>query len=363
MTGRGLYLTPRQAFGAIAATLAVLLVALVVYLLLFMNPGTGLVSRGGAMKSGIRPLFVIDGPGTGAYPRFDRPMGAAFGLDGRIYVSDTGHDRVCVFDANGTFLFEFGTFGVAKPLPGAKGTWEPGKLNYPVGIDVDEDGTVYVASFRNDQIQVFDASGKPLREFPDAHKPTGKGSSGQDGKGIAVTDVVVRNGKVYATDTYQVFIFDTAGKLLQQFGKPGPGKGDLDHPNGVAVDDEGLIYVSDSNHARVSAFAKDLSLRWSLGTIPGASGTTSGSVDSAPSVFSLPRGLTTLDGGDVLVVDTFNFDLVRATPSGKVVGRYGERGVEPAQFNFPNDVDAAGDRLVVADKENNRVQVVEIVAK
>lgn len=42
---------------------------------------------------------------------------------------------------------------------------------------------------------------------------------------------------------------------------------------------------------------------------------------------------------------------------------YGERGVEPAQFNFPNDVDAAGNRLVVADKENNRAQLVEMVTK
>jgi hypothetical protein len=37
--------------------------------------------------------------------------------------------------------------------------------------------------------------------------------------------------------------------------------------------------------------------------------------------------------------------------------------VEPGQFNFPNDVDAAGIRLVVADKENNRVQVVELVTE
>lgn len=361
MTRKGLYLTPRQAFAGIAIALGVLLVALVVYLLFFMNTGTGLVSRGGAPKSGIRPVLVIDGPGTGAYPRFDRPMGAAFGLDGRIYVTDTGHNRVCVFDRNGAFLFEFGSFGVAKPLPGAKNTWAPGKLNYPVGIDVDQDGTVYVASFHNDQIQVFDPEGKPLRAFPDPHKPTGKGSSGQDGLGIAVTDVAVGGGKVYATDTYQVFVFDTAGKLLKQFGKPGLGPTDLDHPNGVAVDAEGRLYVSDSNHARIIAYSKDYAFRWHLGSPPGISTSTSASVE--PSVFSLPRGITTLDGGDVLVVDAFDFQLVRVSAAGKVVGRYGERGVDPGQFNFPNDVDAAGDLLVVADKENNRVQVVQIVSQ
>jgi tripartite motif-containing protein 71 len=288
-------------------------------------------------------------------------MGAAFGLDGRIYVSDTGHNRVCVFDSRGRFLSEFGTFGVAKPLPGAKNTWQPGKLNYPVGIDVDSDGTVYVASFRNDQIQVFDPDGKPLRSFPDAHAPTGKGSSGQDAQGIAVTDVTVQGGEVYATDTYQIFVFDTAGKLLRQFGKPGLGAADLDHPNGVAVDSSGQVYISDSNHGRVIALTKDFKFRWHLGSPPGASVPTSRGI--VASVFSLPRGITTLDGGDILVVDAFNFGLIRVSAAGKIVGTYGERGVDPGQFNFPNDVDASGDRLVVADKENNRVQVVQLVAE
>jgi outer membrane protein assembly factor BamB len=360
VSGRGLYLTPRQAFAAIAIVLATILVALIVYLLFFMN-GAGLVTRGGADAAGIRPLFVIDGPGIGERPRFDRPMGAAFGLDGRIYVTDTGNNRVCVFSRTGTFLFEFGTFGVAKPLPGAKNTWKPGRLNYPVGIAIDEDGTVYVASFRNDHIQVFDADGKPLRAFPDPGKPTGKGSSGQDEQGIAVTDVAVGNGRVYATDVYQIFVFDTAGTLLSQFGRPGFGPTGLDHPNGVAVDERGGIYVSDSNHARVTAFAKDGSYRWVLGSPPPA--TKSATVTATSAVFTLPRGITVLDGGDVLVVDTFNFDLVRMTSAGRLVARYGQRGVAPGQFNFPNDVDASGSRLVVTDKENNRVQVVEIVAK
>jgi tripartite motif-containing protein 71 len=354
---RGLYLTPRQAFAGIAVVLGVLLLALLAYALFFLGKGGGLVTRGGAATSGIQPLFVIDGPGKGAFPRFDRPMGAAFGSDGRIYVTDTGHNRVCVFDSTGAFLFEFGTFGVAKPLPGAKNTWAPGRLNYPVGIDVDQDGLVYVADFRNDQVQVFDPDGKPLRAFPDPQKKLGKGSSGQDGTGIAVTDVAVADGKVYATDTFQVFVFNTDGTLRTQFGKPGLAPGDLDHPNGVAVGEDGTIYVSDSNHARVTAFTAAGKVRWNLGQPPG------GSAEGTPAVFSLPRGLATLDNGDIMVADSFNFDIVRVSADGKLVGRYGERGVAPGQFNFPNDVDASGRRLVVTDKENNRVQVVEIVAR
>jgi tripartite motif-containing protein 71 len=354
---RGLYLTPRQAFAGIAVVLGVLLVALLVYALFFLGKGGGLVTRGGAAAAGIQPLFVIDGPGKGAFPRFDRPMGAAFGIDGRIYVTDTGHNRVCVFDSTGAFMFEFGTFGVAKPLPGAKNTWAPGRLNYPVGIDIDQDGLVYVADFRNDQVQVFDPDGKPLRAFPDPRKKVGKGSSGQDGTGIAVTDVAVADGRIYATDTFQVFVFNTDGTLRTQFGKPGLAPGDLDHPNGLTVGEDGTVYVSDSNHARVTAFTPAGKVRWNLGQPPGAS------AEGTPAVFSLPRGLTTLGNGDIMVADSFNFDIVRVSADGKLIGRYGERGVAPGQFNFPNDVDASGSRLVVTDKENNRVQVVEIVSR
>ena len=72
-----------------------------------------------------------------------------------------------------------------------------------------------------------------------------------------MTAVAVSDGKVYATDAYQVLVFDTQGKLLKQFGRPGTGPDGLDHPNGIAVDRQGRIFVSDSNHNRVTAFSPD----------------------------------------------------------------------------------------------------------
>ena len=356
---RGFYLTARQAFGILAGVLAALLIALVVWLLFFMGGGSSLVTRGGAARAGIKPLFTIDGPGIGTLPRFDRPMGAAFGIDGRVYVADTGNNRVCVFDHRGKFLFEFGSFGVAKPLPGAKNTWTLGKLNYPIGIRADsQDGTVYVADFHNDQVQAFSSDGKPLRAFPDAHKKVGKGSSGADGQGIAVTAVAVKAGKVYATDQYQTFQFDIDGKLLAQWGKPGTAPGDMDHPNGIAVADDGTVYVSDSNHARVTAYAKDGKVKWTFGAVPARQG----SQESSPPL-QLPRGATLTPDGRIIVADAFGFELVSLSQQGKLNRRYGERGTEPGQFNFPNDVDSSGDRIVVADKENGRVQVLQLVGR
>jgi DNA-binding beta-propeller fold protein YncE len=356
---RGFYLTARQAFGILAGVLTVLLIVLVVWLLFFLGGQSSLVTRGGGVRAGIEPLFSIDGPGKGAQPRFNRPMGAAFGIDGRIYVADTGNNRICVFDSAGKFLFEFGSFGVDKPLPGAKNTWALGKLNYPIGIRVDsQSGIVYVADFHNDQIQAFSADGKPLRAFPDAHKTVGKGSSGADGQGIAVTAVAVKSGKVYATDQYQAFEFDTDGKLVKQWGKPGTAPGELDHPNGIAVADDGTVYLSDSNHARLTAFAKDGTVKWTFGAPPAGQAS-----QETSSPLQLPRGATVTSDGRIIVADAFAFELVSISKDGKLNGRYGERGTEPGQFDFPNDVDASGDRLVVADKENGRIQVLRLVGR
>ncbi len=350
---RGIRLTPRQWFGILAAVLVVLLVGLIIYLLYFLGTPEKLTDR--TQKAGIQPIWSVDGPGKGANPLFNRPMGVAVGKSSHVYITDAENNRVCVFDSSGRFLFEFGSFGVAKPLPGAKNTYVPGRLNYPVGIDTDKDGNVYVASFRNDSIEVFDANGKPLRRFPDPSKMVGKGSSGQDGTGIAVTDVAVHGDLVYATDAYQVFVFKTDGTLVRQFGKPGTGSGDLDHPNGIAVGKDGTVYVSDSNHARVTAFTPEGKPLWNFGTPP------KGIDDKSARDVELPRGLTVLDDGSVLVADAFGFSLVRISAEGKLIARYGERGVDPGQLNFANDVAKLRGYIAVADKENGRLQVVRLV--
>lgn len=348
----------RRVLMTIVITLVVVLAALLVWLFfLLTRPGGGLYVSGGAPRAGIEPVLTIVGPGRGASPYFKRPMGVAFGPGGRIYVADTGNNRVCVFDGNGAFLFEFGGFGVRKPLPGGTYTWAPGRMDYPIGIAVDPaDGGVYVADFHNDQIQKFDAEGKYMASFPDASRPVGRGSSGQDGRGIAVTDVAVAGGLVYATDAYQIFVFGTDGRFVRQFGKPGRGPADLDHPNGVAAARDGTIYVSDSNHARVIAFDETGTRIWAFGETRAGSG-------DAPSSLGMPRGLAVMADGSLVVADAFRCDLAVLDATGATAVRYGERGLQPGQFNFPNEVDAAGDLLLVADKENDRVEVLKLARR
>lgn len=351
---RGLHLTAKQAFIMIAVALALVLVGLIVYLVWFL--GRPEVLSDLPPVNGIQPVWQIYGPGEGDTPLFDRPMGVAVGEGNRIYVTDSGNNRVCVFDAQGRFIESFGTFGVAKPAVGAGSSYAPGSLNYPVGIDTDDEGNVYVASFYNDSIEVFTADGDPLRRFPDPTKPVGKGSSGYGGQGIAVTDVAVSGDTIYATDAYQVFAFTLEGELIDQWGLPGTEPRSLDHPNGLAVSEDGkTVYVSDSNHARVTAFTPDGEVLWQVGEIP------EGMSDTSDRDIELPRGLTVLPDGSILVTDAFAFELVLLSADGEVVARFGERGVEPGQMNFSNDVAVLRGFVVIADKENGRVQLVRLV--
>jgi len=354
---RGFYITPRQTFSGLAIALAVILALLLGYLWWLSRPAN-FTETGGEKKPGVEPVLSVYGPGRGDKPRFASPMGVAWGIKDRIYVADSANSRINVFGKDGDFLFQFGGFGIAKPLEGSKATWKPGLLDYPTDIAVDHtSGDVYVADFYNDSVSVFDAAGKFLRRFPDPQKPVGRGSSGAGGRGIAVTAVAVAGDKVYATDTYQVFVFSTKGKLLKQFGMPGLDPGQLDHPNGIAVDSRGRIYVSDSNHNRVQAFDADGKHLWTTGS------KVSDLKKETENPFILPRGLAIADDGSILVADPLGQCIVRLSEDGAVLATYGTRGSAAGEFNFPNDVDVREDRVLVADKENDRVQLVKLTSR
>jgi DNA-binding beta-propeller fold protein YncE len=333
----------------------VIVLAVLLVMLLRLEQPADITQRGGETQAGIKPVFAMYGPGRGEQPLFDKPMAAAWGPGDRIYVADSRNNRIVVFDRSGRYLLQFGGFGIAKPPAGTKVTWKPGQLNYPTGVATDTNGDVYVADFNNDSISVFDDKGTFLRRFPDPYRPTGQGSTGRGNTGIAVTAVAVSRGKVYATDAYQVLVFDTQGKLLKQFGRPGRGPEALDHPNGIAVDDRGRIFVTDSNQSRVTAFTADGEVLWNTG------GSITSLTTASPSPFVLPRGITILENHSILVADPLTHQLIKLNQDGALVLKYGDRGEEPGQVNFPNGVAARDGLILIADKENNRVQAVKLV--
>jgi sugar lactone lactonase YvrE len=85
---------------------------------------------------------------------FSLPTHVAVDKEGNVYVTDTLNNRVEIFDADGTFLREFG-----------KGGDGPGRFARPKGIAVDYDGHIWVADEVQSRVQVFDKEGRLLIYF------------------------------------------------------------------------------------------------------------------------------------------------------------------------------------------------------
>jgi DNA-binding beta-propeller fold protein YncE len=79
------------------------------------------------------------------------PSGLAVGPDGNIYVTDSGHDRIKIFNAKGKFLREWGVKGI-----------KPGDLNAASGIALDSRGRVHEADAAMHRVQMFTIDGKFL---------------------------------------------------------------------------------------------------------------------------------------------------------------------------------------------------------
>jgi len=74
--------------------------------------------------------------------------------------------------------------------------------------------------------------------------------------------------------------------------------------------------------------------------------------------FSLPEGIALDSKGHVIVVDALRHEIKFFDREGNFLDRFGGLGPRPGQVAFPADVAVdAADRIYVAEKGNNRVQV------
>ncbi|MEN6478906.1 MAG: flippase activity-associated protein Agl23, partial [Anaerolineales bacterium] len=131
---------------------------------------------------------VIGGPGEGP-GQLLAPKGLALDSAGQLYVADSQHHRIQVFDAQGQFVRQWGYQG-----------GEPGQFQEPWGVAVGANGEVYVADTWNHRIQVFDAKGTYLREwgqFGEAANPQGPDSLLYGPRAIVCAD----DGTLWVADT------------------------------------------------------------------------------------------------------------------------------------------------------------------
>ncbi|QNK59516.1 YIP1 family protein [Paenibacillus sp. PAMC21692] len=99
-------------------------------------------------------MILLDDKPEGA---FKKPQDLFIDKNNRLYIADTGNNRIVMMDVQGNILR---TYGTDESL-----TKETGKLNEPRGVFVGDDGTLFVADTGNKRLAEFDPNGTFVRSF------------------------------------------------------------------------------------------------------------------------------------------------------------------------------------------------------
>jgi sugar lactone lactonase YvrE len=225
--------------------------------------------------------------------RVDKPYGVAM-HQGKIYVCDTNR-TVGVFD------LERKTF---EPLKGATGL---GALRQPINVSIDAEGNKYVADSVRGQIVVFDANDEYLKAYgtPEHWRPV---------------DVVPFGNELYVADPSNglVVVLDRqSGEIVRTIGDKGEPSERLDRPTNVAIDAEGMLYVSDIGRFQVVQFDREGHFKAAIGK-PG---------DNLGH-FARPKGVAVDREGHVYAVDAAFNNVQVFNREGRLLLFFGAAGAE-----------------------------------
>ena len=311
------------------------------------------------------------GPGQLAYPR-----AIASDATGALYVTNTGNDRIDVFDNTGGLLRSWGVSGRGK-----------GQFNAPLGVAADANGVRAVADSINGRIELLNPDGSIASSW----------GSPAPGPTILRSPVAVAfdgAGDAYVLDQRRarIFVFARAtGLPARTIAAQGSGPGRLLDPSAISIA-AGVITVADSGNRRIVRFStagEYLGAWTNTGTVRGVAVTPDGSrtyasaSDNRITVFdaqgavvkqfgglgrtlgklSAPAQIALDAGGKLWVADRGNNRIQRFGPDGERLGTFGERGIGTGQFINPTGVvvDCRG-VLTVTDTRNNRVQQFLLIA-
>ena len=183
-----------------------------------------------------------------------------------------------------------------------------------------------------------------------------RSARGVDIPGIAVAG----SGLIYVLARAEdpVRVLDADGRELAAWGK-----GDLRRPHGIFVDDD-LVYCVDDEGQRIVAYTLAGVRAWVIQgpNRAGETGYSPGyprSVRAVSDPFCFPTGLARRRDGTMFVSDGYGNARVHRFKDRDLVESYGQPGDGPGQFALPHGVLIDDESLLVADRENERVQIMD----
>ncbi|MBS0557253.1 MAG: 6-bladed beta-propeller [Proteobacteria bacterium] len=322
--------------------------------------------------------FGSAGSGAG---QLNAPSGLVYNpVNGNLYVSEVGNDRVQIFTTTGTYVSQFGSPGAGN-----------GQLNDPYALAVDARGNIYAADSNNNRVVKFDATGAFLRTVAFTTTPP---------YGVAVD----RADKVWLTiGANELYAYDTRGNYRSYYyGTITPTwySGYITGVRGIAVtqplpiapfNGAPVVIVADGTSGSLQAFTQSAqpTAHPSIANFAGLSGYLGAvAYDSAENVyvtayslnsvfkfdkfgkfllqwggtgngngkFSGAYGIAIDDSDNVYVVDNGNDRIQKFSASGAYQSQWGTAGTGDGQFSGPGAIATDGNWIYVSDEGNNRVQ-------
>ncbi len=180
----------------------------------------------------IAKFEIID---TTGWDDYIKPKGIA--IDQQDHLIITGNNQVFVLNSDGSIHKSWGEYGTAI-----------GTFDFVTGVDVDDQGIIYVADQNNNRIQVFDIDGNFINDYGVDQKTPGYFYYPE---GIAIVD-----NYVYVADgsNGRIQKFNQDGTFLMSWGEYGSDPGQFNYPNGIEGDSYGNIYVVEPNNHRIQKF-------------------------------------------------------------------------------------------------------------
>lgn len=307
----------------------------------------------------------------GASARFVNPIGTTVAPDGTIYIADSANHIIRRITPDGTVS----TFaGLVGQMGNADGTGSEARFSYPWGLTTDTAGNVYVCDAGNHTLRKITPTGQvnTLAGLPgDAGYADGVGPAARFNRPSSIA-YDRTSGDLFVTDYSNTVIrrVTMAGSVTTFAGTPGAwGAVDgeahsarFNYPDGIAINDQGVIFVSDSNNHAIRKITPDGMVSTFVGSLL-KSGNSDGTGSGAR--FDTPTGIVAGRNGILFVADSHNYTIRKIYPNGLVAtigGVAGESGSADggrgtSRFFRPEGIALDPDgNLVVADTFNQTIR-------
>ncbi|MEW2513814.1 NHL repeat-containing protein [Streptomyces sp. NPDC046870] len=335
-------------------------------------PDGTIITAAGNGESG----FVVDG-GPAVGTKLYYPYGTAVDGEGNLYIADSHNHRVRKVTPNGNI-----TTVAGNGQPGFVSDGGPAvatKLHHPHGVAVDRQGNLYIADSHNHRVRKVTPNGNITTV-------AGNGQPGfvSDGGPAVATKLhyplgvaVDREGNLYIGDAHnhRVRKVTPNGNITTVAGNGQPGfvsdggpavATKLHYPWGLAVDEEGNLYIADRYNHRV----RKVTPHNVITTVAG-NGVAGYVADGGPAVATslhYPAGVAVDREGNLYIGDGHNHRVRKVTPhniittaAGNGVAGYladgGPAVGEKLYYPYSVAVAPSGD-LYIGDSHNHRVRKV-----